>query len=148
MKRTYPGDKSYTHELQLRQHLAGCGCMSDKHETIIAKLSGGQRSRIAFALVSYTQPHVLLMDEPTNDLDLETAGALAECVAGFEGGVVIVSHDSHFVEKVATEVWHVGPPPGSEGVGKVERLESFAAYKKKAVSNLERRMAKAKQMDW
>ena len=94
-------------------------------------LSGGQRSRVSLAAVSYTKPHILVLDEPTNNLDLESVVALADCIEKFEGGVVLVSHDQyvgrrlwvrgtrglsvgvhigpgcHFVGRVAKEVWLV-----------------------------------------
>ena len=73
------------------------------------------------AAVSYGKPHVLILDEPTNNLDLEAVEALAATVESFDGGVVIVSHDQYFVSRVAKEVWHVGD-------GRVTRLESFEKY--------------------
>merc|ERR1712113_360809 len=57
------------------------------------------------AIVSFERPHVLIMDEPTNNLDLSSIDALAEAVSRFDGGVVLVSHDQHFVQRVASEVW-------------------------------------------
>ena len=56
----------------------------------------------------HLQPHVLILDEPTNNLDLEAVAALADCVEAFEGGVILVSHDNYFVSRVAKEVWVVG----------------------------------------
>ena len=73
------------------------------------------------AAVSMARPHVLVLDEPTNNLDLEAVEALAETVEKFEGGVVIVSHDQFFVGRVAKEVWVV------DG-GAVSRVPSFDAY--------------------
>ena len=73
--------------------------------------------------MSYARPHVLVMDEPTNNLDLEAVAALADCVEAFDGGVLLVSHDQYFVGRVAKEVWVV------DG-GAVTRVESFAAYTK------------------
>jgi ATP-binding cassette subfamily F protein 3 len=71
--------------------------------------------------VSYARPHVLVMDEPTNNLDLEAVAALADCVKNFNGGVLIVSHDQYFVGRVAEEVWVVEK-------GAVTRAESFDSY--------------------
>src|SRR5690606_4370331 len=57
--------------------------------------SGGERARLALALIAWQQPNVLLLDEPTNHLDLEMREALAEALALFEGAIVMVSHDRH-----------------------------------------------------
>ena len=96
-----------------------------------AALSGGQRSRVALAAVSYTAPHVLVMDEPTNNLDLESVAALADCVREFKGAVVVVSHDQFFVNAVCDEAWVVNS-------GKVKKAASFAAYVERQVRKLER----------
>lgn len=83
----------------------------------IKNLSGGQKSRLAFAELAFHQPHILFLDEPTNHLDLETIEALAMAINRFEGGVVIVSHDERLISMVADELWHVerrkGDKPGS-----------------------------------
>ena len=65
------------------------------------------RGGVALAAVSYVEPHILVLDEPTNNLDLESVAALAECVEKFDGGVILVSHDQYFVGRVAKEVWLV-----------------------------------------
>merc|ERR550537_1689986 len=58
--------------------------------------------------VSVMKPHVLFMDEPTNNLDVSAVEALADAVEAFDGGVVLVSHDKYFVSRVAKDVWIVG----------------------------------------
>ena len=92
-------------------------------------LSGGQRSRVALAAVSYVQPHVLVLDEPTNNLDLESVVALADCIEKFAGGVVLVSHDQYFVSRVAKEVWVVEK-------GGVKKAESFDKYRAAQLAQL------------
>ena len=72
---------------------------------------------------------MLILDEPTNNLDLESVAALADCVRSFEGGVVLVSHDQFFVGEVANEVWVVGD-------GKVARAASFDAYRKQQLAKV------------
>ncbi|WUR03428.1 ATP-binding cassette sub-family F (ABCF3) [Vairimorpha necatrix] len=71
----------------------------------IGTLSGGQKSRLTFALINGKKPNLLVFDEPTNHLDMESIEALAECIKKFEGGVVCVSHDLNFVSKAFTEVY-------------------------------------------
>merc|ERR1712165_640505 len=73
----------------------------------IITLSGGQKSRVALAIVTYSQPHLVYLDEPTNHLDMETIDALVEAIKHFEGAVVIVSHDQYFLSQLATEFWSV-----------------------------------------
>ena len=92
-------------------------------------LSGGQRSRVALAAVSYVEPHLLVLDEPTNNLDLESVAALADCVERFGGGVILVSHDQYFVGRVAKEVWLVAR-------GTVKKVESFDKYRDNQLKKL------------
>jgi ABC-type sulfate/molybdate transport systems ATPase subunit len=77
------------------------------------------------------EPHVLVLDEPTNNLDLESVAALADCVERFEGGVILVSHDQYFVGRVAREVWLVGGPKQS-----VRKIESFDKYREYQLKKL------------
>merc|ERR1711870_169326 len=122
MLQKFPGNGSYDQEQAIRSHLTQCGCGADLQNVTAGCLSGGQRSRVAMAAVSFERPHVLVMDEPTNNLDLASVEALAESVKKFDGGVVLVSHDQFFVSQVANEVWPVAG-------GTVKRLESFEAYR-------------------
>ena len=55
----------------------------------------------------WMQPHLVILDEPTNYLDRESLGALADAIREFEGGVVIISHNAQFVDQVCPEVWHL-----------------------------------------
>jgi len=127
----FPGEGSYAQEQTLRGHLSQCGCGAEQQNVTAACLSGGQRSRVAMAAVSFEQPHILIMDEPTNNLDLGSIEALAESVAKFDGGVVLVSHDQYFVSKVAKEVWIVAN-------GAVKRAQSFEAYRAQVHKGIKR----------
>ena len=73
-----------------------------------AMMSGGQKSRVVFAMLTYRRPHIIVMDEPTNHLDLETIDALVHAIKGFKGGVLVVSHDQHFINQIATSLYVVG----------------------------------------
>ena len=105
----------------IRDSLTSCGVSNELQLVPARAMSGGQRSRLAMAAVSYGKPHLLILDEPTNNLDLEAVEALAATVETFDGGVVVVSHDQYFVSRVAKEVMLVGD-------GQVKKLESFEKY--------------------
>lgn len=68
-------------------------------------LSGGQKSRVAFACLSLTNPHILVLDEPSNHLDIEGMDAMSDALKNFEGGVVMVSHDVTMLQNVCSSLW-------------------------------------------
>jgi len=103
-----PGDGSETHLRFLRTELDRAGIDTSLMNVPAASLSGGQKSRLAMAAVSAVKPHVLFMDEPTNNLDVSAVEALADALDKFDGGVLLVSHDQYFVSRVAKTVWIVG----------------------------------------
>lgn len=70
-------------------------------------LSGGQKSRVAFAALAYKKPHVLVIDEGSNHLSMEAVDALVEAIQDFKGGIMVVSHDQYFVSKTCSELWVV-----------------------------------------
>lgn len=98
--------------------------------------SGGERARLALALIAWRKPNVLLLDEPTNHLDLDMREALAEALADFEGAIVLVSHDRHLIGLVCDTFWRVAD-------GRVARfagdLDAYAAWlRSRLAGNAER----------
>ncbi|WP_020578409.1 ABC-F family ATP-binding cassette domain-containing protein [Actinopolymorpha alba] len=87
--------------------LADLGLHPDRMDGLTQALSGGQLGRLALASVLLARHDVLLLDEPTNDLDLDGLRRLEDFLAGRQGGLVIVSHDRAFLEKVATDVLEI-----------------------------------------
>lgn len=71
----------------------------------VSKLSGGEQSRLLLAKLMLTSAHVLILDEPTNDLDVETLDTLSECLNDFPGALILVSHDRFFLDQNTTELW-------------------------------------------
>ena len=70
-------------------------------------LSGGQKSRVSFAMITWEKPHILLLDEPTNHLDFDAINALIVALNNFEGGLVVVSHDEYFISAVCDRLYVV-----------------------------------------
>ena len=87
-------------ESELRNWLGGFGFSGDTVFMKTAPFSGGEKSRLALALLAYQRPNLLLLDEPTNHLDLEMRQALATALQDFDGAMVIVSHDRHLLRVV------------------------------------------------
>ena len=86
-----------TREQELRNFLGGFNFPGDMVTSPIAPFSGGEKARLALALIVWQRPNLLLLDEPTNHLDLETREALTLALAQFEGTLVLVSHDRHLL---------------------------------------------------
>jgi len=91
-------------EQDLRDYLGGFGFGGDRVTMVTAPFSGGEKSRLALALLVYRRPNLLLLDEPTNHLDLEMRQALAEALQEFSGAMVLVSHDRHLLRVCCDEL--------------------------------------------
>ena len=109
---------------RLRARLGGFGIGAEQADTLVAKLSGGQKARLSLLLATLDAPHLLILDEPTNHLDIESREALVEALTAYSGAVILVSHDMHLLSLVADRLWlvkngHVAPYEGD--------LESYRA---------------------
>uniref|UniRef100_A0A668ADM5 ATP-binding cassette sub-family F member 3 n=1 Tax=Myripristis murdjan TaxID=586833 RepID=A0A668ADM5_9TELE len=110
-------------EEEYRHQLGGYGITGELATRPVASLSGGQKSRVAFAQMTMPCPNFYILDEPTNHLDMETIEALAKALNKFRGGVVLVSHDERLIRLVCRELWVC------EG-GKVRRIDGgFDEYR-------------------
>ncbi|OHF00289.1 ABC transporter [Colletotrichum orchidophilum] len=101
MAKEYPGrtDEEY------RRQLGAFGITGTTGLQKMAVLSGGQKSRVAFACLALTNPHILVLDEPSNHLDIEAMDALSTALQEFQGGVLMVSHDVTMLQTVCTSLW-------------------------------------------
>jgi elongation factor 3 len=92
----------------VQKHLADVGLAAEFSTHMrIGSLSGGQKVKVVLASALWNQPHILILDEPTNYLDRESLGALARAIRKFEGGVVMITHNSQFCDNLCPVVWHL-----------------------------------------
>ncbi|KAG2462638.1 ABCF3 protein, partial [Polypterus senegalus] len=110
-------------EEEYRHQLGGYGISGELALRPVASLSGGQKSRVAFAQMTMPCPNLYILDEPTNHLDMETIEALGRALTKFKGGVVLVSHDERLIRMVCRELWVCE-------IGTVRRIEGgFDEYR-------------------
>jgi ATP-binding cassette subfamily F protein 3 len=122
-------------ETKLRAQLGRFGFGQDRAEVEVAKLSGGEKARLLFALVSRAAPHLLLLDEPTNHLDIESRQALIEALGAYQGAVILVSHDPHLVELVADRLWLVADGSVHPYDGDMESYRRLLAERRRTTAS-------------
>ena len=90
-----------------RAHLAQFGLDVQRANTKVGSLSGGEKARLLLALMSHGAPNILLLDEPSNHLDIDSRQALVQAINEFSGAVVLISHDPHLIELTVDRFWLV-----------------------------------------
>lgn len=113
---------------KLRARLAGFGLMADQADTVVARLSGGQKARLSLLLATIDAPHLLILDEPTNHLDIESREALVDALTEYSGAVILVSHDMHLLGLVADRLWLV------KGGAVTPYTEDLEAYRRQLLA--------------
>jgi ATP-binding cassette subfamily F protein 3 len=117
---------------EFRDFLGRWNIAGDRAFEVIDSFSGGERARLALALIAWRKPNVLLLDEPTNHLDLDMREALAEALSDFPGAIVLVSHDRHLTGLVCETFWRVADGRVDEFKGD---LDEYAAWLRSRGSN-------------
>lgn len=123
---------------RLRARLASFGLMADQAETVVGRLSGGQKARLSLLLATIDAPHLLILDEPTNHLDIESREALVEALTEYSGAVILVSHDMHLLSLVADRLWLV------KGGAVTPYTEDLEAYRRQLLAGDETEKPAAK----
>lgn len=125
----------------IRSQLGRFGFSGDKAHREVRKLSGGERARLALALITREAPHMLILDEPTNHLDVDTREALVEGLNGYNGAVIIVSHDRHLLELTADRLLLVDNGTAVEFDGSLDDYRDFVLGRGNNVSNAGKKAA-------
>lgn len=90
---------------ECRKRLGSVGLPGHAHEVKIKDLSGGQKARVALCDLACKAPDVIILDEPTNNLDLESIDALAEAITEYQGGVIVVTHDERLIRETECRLY-------------------------------------------
>ena len=121
-----------TPEQELRDYLGGFDFRGDMATRAVEPFSGGEKSRLALALLIRTRPNLLLLDEPTNHLDLEMREALTFALQDYDGGMVVVSHDRHLLRTCADELLLVADGRVGEFDGDLDDYAAWLAARRNA----------------
>ncbi len=116
-----------TREVELRSYLGSFGFSGDTVNDPVGPMSGGEKARLALALIVRRKPNLLLLDEPSNHLDVETREALAAALAEFGGSMLLVSHDRHLLRTTVDSFWIVADGKVSEFDGDLEDYRQWLA---------------------
>ncbi len=116
-------------ESAVRGQLGRFGFPAQRATTLVGKLSGGERARLALALITRDAPHMLILDEPTNHLDVDAREALIQALNAYSGAVIIVSHDRHMLEMTADRLVLVDGGTAKEFDGSLDDYIAFVLSK-------------------
>ncbi len=115
---------------EVHGHLGRFGYGGDESQRVIGSLSGGERARVALALLTLSTANLLVLDEPTNHLDVESIEALEDAIDAYEGTVLLVSHDRAVLRGLATRVWELRDGELIDFAGPFTEWEELAAQRR------------------
>jgi ATP-binding cassette subfamily F protein 3 len=127
----------------VRAQLGRFGFSGDKATTLVAKLSGGERARLALALITRDAPHLLILDEPTNHLDVDAREALVQALNGYDGAVILISHDRHMIELTADRLVLVEGGAATEYAGSIDDYIDFVLGRNQPKADAKPKTSKA-----
>ncbi len=125
-------------EQELRNYLGSFGFTGDTVNSPVAPFSGGEKARLALSLIVWQKPNLLLLDEPSNHLDVQTREALATALAEFDGSVLMVSHDRHLLRTTVDDFWIVADGKVIEFDGDLEDYQAWLSDRQVSIRRQER----------
>ena len=117
-------------EREVRSYLGGFNFRGEKVLQPVKTFSGGQKARLVLALLIWNRPNLILLDEPTNHLDLEMRLALNQALQGYDGSVILVSHDRHLLRSVCDDLWLVDGGALQHFKGDIDAYPEWLARRK------------------
>ncbi|CAM3870637.1 ABC-F family ATP-binding cassette domain-containing protein [Litorimonas haliclonae] len=139
-----PNHSAYDHVLELmpdhteaerRARLASFGLGFEKSETKAGDLSGGEKARLLFSLIGFHNPHLLVLDEPTNNLDIDSRAELMRSLNAYNGAVLLISHDRSLLETVVDRLWLVDKGTVTTFEGSLEDYRALQLEKERKDKN-------------
>ena len=127
----------------VRAQLGRFGFSGEKATTLVGKLSGGERARLALALITRDAPHLLILDEPTNHLDVDAREALVQALNGYDGAVILISHDRHMVELTADRLVLVEHGMAVDYAGSIDDYIDFVLGRNQPKAEKKSKLSKA-----
>ena len=134
-----------TREQEFRNFLGGFDFRGQQADASIAPFSGGEKARLALALIVWQKPNLLLLDEPTNHLDIEMREAVAEALQEFDGTLVVVAHDRHLLKATTDQLWLVAEGEVREFDGDLDDYKQWSRDYVKRAQAQQRRGVTAKK---
>ncbi|KAL9422611.1 hypothetical protein AB3S75_034814 [Citrus x aurantiifolia] len=125
MMRCFPG----VPQQKLRAYLGSFGVTGNLALQPMYTVSGGQKSRVAFAKITFKKPHIILLDEPSNHLDLDAVEALIQGLVLFQGGILMVSHDEHLISGSVEDLWVVSEGKATPFHGTFHNYKKMLQYR-------------------
>ncbi len=129
----------------VRAQLGRFGFSGDKATTLTSKLSGGERARLALALITRDAPHLLILDEPTNHLDVDAREALVQALNDYDGAVILISHDRHMVELTADRLVLVDGGKAIDYPGSIDDYIDFILGRNQPKTDAKAKTSKAER---
>lgn len=112
-------------EAKVRARVAQMGLATEKMDTQVKDLSGGEKARLLMGLAAFDAPNLLILDEPTNHLDIDSRNALIQALNDYSGAVILISHDRHLIEATVDRLWLVRDGTVSNFDGDLEDYRSL-----------------------
>jgi len=116
----------------VRARVAQMGLATEKMDTQVKDLSGGEKARLLMGLAAFDAPNLLILDEPTNHLDIDSRNALIQALNDYSGAVILISHDRHLIEATVDRLWLVRDGTVSTFDGDLEEYRSLVVASPKS----------------